>query len=161
MPQPKLPQRKSPRLAGYTYTRPGVYFVTICTHQRQHLFGKVVDEKMHLTPLGEVARGHLEKLPGHFPNLSLDGFVVMPNHVHAICVLQDDPKCRARLGSVVGSYKAGVTINARRGLTEVPPKIWQGRYHDHIIRDAESLSRIREYVQNNPLRWHLDTFYSE
>jgi REP element-mobilizing transposase RayT len=155
-----LPQRKSPRLTDFSYTQPGAYFVTICTHQRELLFGNVVDELMLLNSLGEIVYRHLQNLPTHYPNLAVDCFVVMPNHLHVAFVLRDDPELRPDLNNVVGNYKAGVTRTARRELDDVPPAIWQRSYHDHIIRDDEDFSRIREYVQTNPLRWHLDTFYS-
>lgn len=60
---------------------------------------------------------------------------------------------------MIGAYKGVVTKRALRDMAYHDP-IWQGRYHDHIIRDEKGLNMIREYVQNNPQRWALDTFYT-
>lgn len=82
-----LPQRKSPRLQGYDYSQPGAYFVTICTHQRLHCFGEVIEGSMNLNRLGEIASELWFALPQHHPGIELDAFVVMPNHIHGIIVL--------------------------------------------------------------------------
>jgi len=84
----------------------------------------------------------------------------MPNHVHGILFLRDEPTLTPQpLGIIVGNYKASVTREARRSLNQTDP-IWQSRYHDHIIRDEAALQMIRDYVQQNPQRWQVDTFYS-
>jgi REP element-mobilizing transposase RayT len=91
-------QRRSIRLKGYDYTRPGAYFVTLCAWQRQCLFGEVVDGEMRLNRLGEVVLHAWQDLPHHYPHLELGGFCVMPNHVHAIMILVEDDHRRG--GSV-------------------------------------------------------------
>ena len=85
------PQRKSPRLAGYDYTQSGAYFVTICTFQREHLFGDILDGEMRLNQLGEIAHQHWAALTSHFTDLELDAFVIMPNHLHGLPVLHNPP----------------------------------------------------------------------
>lgn len=158
-----FPQRKSPRLQGYDYSQSGAYFVTICTHQRSNFFGQIVNDVMHLNSWGGVAEDSWAQIPDHFPTVELDVYVVMPNHVHGILILDDVPTQKApTLGVVVGSYKAAVTraIN-RQGLNPEQWRIWQERYHDHIIRSDKTLSTLREYVANNPARWHEDKFYME
>jgi len=88
---PNIHHRRSIRLQGYDYTQPGVYFITICTHSRQCLFGEVVDGKMRLNALGNVARQCWLAIPEHFPHTALDEFIIMPNHVHGIIWIVDDP----------------------------------------------------------------------
>lgn len=159
-----FPQRKSPRLKGYDYSQSGAYFVTICTHQRQYLFGDIQNDAMHRNDLGRIADEELLLLPKRWQTVDIDLYVVMPNHIHAIIVLDtaetDGKNAVPTLGHVVGSYKAGVTRLARRdGLHE--GLLWQTRYHDHIIRSEKSLNYIRQYVHHNPARWEEDTFYSE
>lgn len=153
-----LPQRKSPRLPDYDYSSAGGYFVTICTHEKQHYFGKIQDSVMTLNTIGHTAHEHWLKTPQYFPSVQLSDYVVMPNHIHLILFLfeLDDPK--TTLGHVVGSYKAGVTriVRQQNGFTS---KLWQSSYHDHVIRNEADLNRIREYVQTNPARWEADTFY--
>lgn len=132
--------------------------------------------------MGSLAEVLWYTIPDHHPHVELDAFVVMPNHVHGIIVVgtpraasgdenggrsadRARPSDRARpvptetLGIIVGAYKSAVTraINQTMGLSA--PIVWQSRYHDHIIRSEPDLNRVREYVINNPARWHEDTFY--
>ncbi len=88
---PDIHHRRSIRLKGYDYSRSGAYFITICTHDRQCLFGEVVDGRMRLNALGEMARQCWQDIPRHFPHAALDAFVVMPNHVHGIVWIVNDP----------------------------------------------------------------------
>ena len=87
---PQKHNRRSIRLKGYDYTSPGSYFVTICTQDRVRLFGEVVDAEMQLNPYGRVVDTYLSRIPDHFPHVTLDAWVVMPNHVHAIITITDD-----------------------------------------------------------------------
>jgi putative transposase len=181
MTQEPLPQRKSPRLQGYDYSREGAYFVTICTHGRAYLFGDVVDNQMRLNDVGAIADETWYTIPLHHPHVELDAFVVMPNHVHGIIVIHRDSVGTGRapsvpippsalsipsfdttkqtLGVVIGAYKSAITkaVNRRMGLRA--PLMWQVRFHDHIIRDARELDIFRAYVADNPARWEQDTFY--
>jgi len=106
------PQRKSPRLKDYDYAQSGAYFVTLCTYQHRCLFGHVVNEEVHFSPLGRLAVAHMVAIPDHFPSAELDLWVVMPNHVHAIIVLHEDGS--VHLTDVIGNYKAAVTRAWRR-----------------------------------------------
>jgi len=133
----------------------------MCTDARRHFFGEVCDESMRLSPLGVLAHKEFEAAASNYPSVDIDAFVVMPNHVHVILVLHEHPERRPSLSRIVQFYKTGVTMKARRHVDVVPAVIWQRSFHDHIIRDDVGLSKIREYVQNNPLRWYLDKFYSE
>ena len=147
------PQRKSPRLQGYNYGTPGAYFVTICTHQRLHCFGEIKDGIMRLNDLGKMADNGWRDVPSHYREaVDIEVFVVMPNHVHAVIILHDVSH-RPQLATVVSAYKAGVTRRSQQR------PLWQGRYHDHIIRDEAALDHIRDYVIHNPERWELDTFF--
>lgn len=88
---PKIHRRRSTRLRHYDYTAPGFYFVTICTHQRQHLFGKICDRNMVTNDAGRAAHAHWQRLVQHFAHIRLDAFVVMPNHVHGIIQIVEWP----------------------------------------------------------------------
>lgn len=154
--QPNLPQRKSPRLQGYDYSSAGLYFVTICTFQRQHLFGEVQETTMHLNEVGGLAAQDWLALPAHYTTLTLDEYVIMPNHIHGILYLDPTTQNAPMLGTIIGTYKAGVS---RKANSILPGKIWQGRYHDHIIRHEKVLNYIRDYVIHNPARWQKDVFY--
>jgi REP element-mobilizing transposase RayT len=156
-------------LSKYDYSQPGEYFVTICTKDREGRFGEIVDGDMRMNDFGGIAQSRWNDLPNHYPNVKLDAFVVMPNHVHGIIVLTDESvgarsrrpntgagKPRPYLGNVVAylKYQSAKRINAIRGTPGVP--IWQRGYYDHIIRDQRSLERIREYIVTNPCRWKSD-----
>ncbi|MEO8607989.1 MAG: hypothetical protein ABI690_08915 [Chloroflexota bacterium] len=84
------PNRKSPRLPGYDYAQAGTYFVTICTAQRLHLFGKIFSDEMVYSPLGKIAVQCWHDIPDHFPSVALDLFVIMPNHVHGLVTITED-----------------------------------------------------------------------
>ncbi|MBD2293049.1 transposase [Anabaena sphaerica FACHB-251] len=84
---PDIHHRRSIRLKGYDYSQQGAYFVTICTHQRNCLFGEIVDSEMKLNTNGEIARGSWLSIPRHFQNVELDEFVIMPNHLHGIIII--------------------------------------------------------------------------
>ena len=152
-------QRRSMRLPGYDYTRPGAYFVTICA--LTHLFGRVRGEEMVLSPIGVIARECWEEIPNHFEQVRLDTYVVMPDHVHGILVFRDDPGrtpavgrvCSGSLGAVVRSFKSAVAarVHAVRGSRDHP--VWQRNYFDRIIRDTSDLERVRQYIRENPARW--------
>jgi len=84
---PDLHHRRSIRLQGYDYTKIGVYFVTICTFQREALFGDVIDGQMQLNRIGQIITSLWQAIPHHFLNVELDKFVLMPNHLHGIVII--------------------------------------------------------------------------
>lgn len=109
MPSDSLqPYRRSLRWRGYDYSQVGVYFVTICTEKRLCLFGEIQDTEMALNQAGEMLARQWLALPQRFPHISLDEWVVMPNHFHGIIVINENlgshPKCSV-LGAVVGAWK--------------------------------------------------------
>ncbi|HRF94147.1 MAG TPA: hypothetical protein PLZ51_03085, partial [Aggregatilineales bacterium] len=72
--------RKSPRLKGYDYSQENAYFVTICTHQQQHLFGYIEDEICNHSRIGKIAQLNWENIPTHYDHIALEEFIIMPNH---------------------------------------------------------------------------------
>ncbi len=162
-----MPKRKSPRLQGYDYTQPGAYFITICTHQRQHIFGHVKEDIMVLSDAGRIAEARWLALPEHHTLIELDAVIIMPNHMHGIVIIHGDPSppptrnhlMSKSLGTIVDSYKSSVTRHIRKALAGFENEIiWQARYHDHIIRSEADFNRIRTYVKYNPATWNDDTF---
>ncbi len=83
-------QRRSIRLQGYDYSRAGAYFITVCTQNRESLFGDIVNGAMHLNDTGRMVQQCWDDVPLHFPQVTLDAFVVMPNHIHGIVVMVGD-----------------------------------------------------------------------
>ncbi len=170
---PNRHHRRSIRLKDYDYRNVGAYFITICAYKRECLFGEVVDLEMRLNEYGEIIQDEWLKTETVRPNIELDEFVMMPNHLHGILVLNDNtgvshekPGATHRVaptgpqtgsvGAIVGQYKSIVTkrINKQRGTPGHP--IWQRNYHEHIIRDEDELNRIRFYIANNPAQWDSD-----
>ncbi len=136
-----MKDRKNIRLRNYNYSENGYYFVTIVAKLRQDLFlGKEKEIESELKDLETKTQG-----------LSLDYFVIMPNHVHLIFVLDE---CKLQLGEVVRRFKA--KVSHRFGLD-----MWQANYYEHVIRNDHALNKIREYIINNPAAEVLkfDQFY--
>ncbi len=171
---------ESARLKNWDYGWNAAYFVTICTHCREHYFGDIKDGRMHLSEIGQLANKYWLEIPKHFPFVELDAFVVMPNHVHGIITINKpnderdvetqnfaslpvEPQNKfgpqsQNLASIIRGFKIGVTKNARKIHADFA---WQSRYHDHIIRNNASLERIRDYIINNALNWQEDKFYNK
>jgi REP element-mobilizing transposase RayT len=148
-----LPNRKQLRLASFDYAAPGAYFVTICTDDRRCVLGTVDGEGVLLSPMGEIVRELWRMVPATSPGVAQDEFVVMPNHLHGIVILAEGAPS---LPQVIGRFKSLSTRRIRALPGEAQTRLWQRSCHEHVIRDDHSLSRIREYVANNPLKWHLD-----
>jgi len=157
----ELPQRKSPRLQGYDYATTGGYFVTICTDNKSHLFGEIVNGVMCLSDIGQVANRTWFTIPDVFVSVKLGDFVVMSNHCHGIIFLDEHPEYHPTLGNVIGNYKGTVTREVKRSLKSPPLPLWQSRFYDHIIRDEIDGLRIRKYIQNNVARWADDSLNDE
>jgi len=173
---PNSHHRRFIRLKGYDYTQPGAYFVTICTQNRACLFGEVVDGKMQVNNAGRMVQTVWDGIPVYYAGVSIDAFVVMPNHIHGIVILVGAAPCgRPPLGQaqgpaptiaislpdVVHRFKTMTTKQYADGVKQsgwspFPGQLWQRNYYEHIIRDEESLNCIRQYIADNPAQWALD-----
>ena len=163
-------QRRSIRLRSYDYTRAGAYFVTLCTKDRECIFGEAIDGQVRLTDMGRVADECWSWILQHFKSVLTDAYVVMPNHLHGVLVVEYRdvwaqhaaplPKPTGvnpgSLAAVVRSFKSAAAkrINEIRDTPGAP--VWQRNYFEHIIRDELSMERIRQYIIENPMRWPLD-----
>ncbi len=149
--KPEKPKRRRLPLADYDYAQTGAYFVTICTRSHANLFGAVLDGEMVRNDAGETVARCWDEIPRHFPEVELDAFVVMPNHVHGVLMLADEPvrAGHARpLHVIVGSFKSAVS--RRLG------SVWQRSYWERVVRSENELDQIRDYIEDNPLRWPVD-----
>jgi len=162
--------RKQSRLKGYDYAQEGAYFVTICTFGQMCLFGNIVDGKMTLNVTGKIVRVEWLKTPIVRSNITLDEFVVMPNHVHGIIVINRNtrrgvmhyaPTNQLRypsqiIGSIIRGFKSAITKRINE-ICNLPTRFaWQRNYDDHIIRNIVDLNHVRQYINNNPIKWDLD-----
>jgi putative transposase len=153
---PDFNHRQSIRLNGYDYSTSGAYFITICTHEREYLFGDIINETMELNAFGDIARSHWQQLSQHHPNIIMDESIVMPNHLHGIIVLESLMDYKKSISEIIRGFKtfSAKAINKERGLRGVP--VWQRNYYDRIIRNELELDRVRQYIINNPRNWDAD-----
>ena len=160
----------------------GAYFATICTRDMEHYFGEIVSGEMNMTEIGEYVQQCIKNIPQHNTYANVPAFVVMPNHVHLIVIIDDenaDSICRdvpwrvstfgknetmqtianqqGRLSTMIGGFKQSVTRYANANSISFA---WQTRFHDRIIRDCDEMNRIAEYIENNVARWESDEFHN-
>ncbi len=159
--------RRTTRLQTHDYTQAGAYFVTVCTWQRTHLFGEIVSGRVELSSRGQVVQEEWLRSTRIRPEIELDSFVVMPNHLHGILCLggQGVPassgvsrserphRACGSLGSVIAGFKQAVTLRVRRTQEAYGQRLWQRNYYEHVIRTVAELSAARRYIEENPLRW--------
>ena len=170
--------RRSIRLRGYDYAHPGAYFVTIRTVRHGILLGWNSDGIVVENGHGSIVRDCWLDLPNHYPHVSLDTFVVMPDHIHGIIVLLDaDRAGGARAGFKPAPTDGGASADAgvRHGLPEIVralktysarrinvrcgtpgSPVWQRGYYERIIRNERELDRTRKYIASNPRNWRTD-----
>lgn len=180
---PKIHHRQSIRLRGYDYSQPGSYFITLCTQNRECNLGEIMNGEMKFTVRGFIIDEFWSKIPDHFPNVELDEFVVMPNHIHGIIVINDEllgekniketntedgetntnteggetpPLRKTTLGQVVAYYKYQTTKIINQVDKTPGLRIWQRNYYDRIIRHGKILELARQYIFQNPFRWDKD-----
>ena len=155
----------------------GSYFITICTKDREHYFGEIVDEEMVLSDIGKYADEQFKNVTSHYPYAEIPLWTIMPNHVHAIVVidgnktksdrrvvetwraasLQDIANLQGWLSVVIGGLKSSITHFANENALNFA---WQPRFHDHIVRDTPEMNRIANYIENNVTNWVDDEFYT-
>ncbi|CAN5123371.1 transposase [soil metagenome] len=155
----------SNRLRVWDYSSNGYYFITICVKDRKCVLGEIKDKKMFLSDIGNIIKEEWFQTSKIRSNVSLDEFVIMPNHIHGILIINSNVETSRRdvstnkklqpnsLGSIVGQFKS---IATKRIRNIYPEFSWQPRYYDHIIRNEISLQSIREYIRWNPFKWEID-----
>jgi REP element-mobilizing transposase RayT len=163
---------ESTRLKDWDYSIPWWYYITICTKNNRYHFGKIKNGKMILNKLGEMVEEEWTRTKTLRSQVDLDYYVVMPNHIHGIVIIEGsehqivvethrDASLRTiknNLSDIIRGFKGSVTKRIRsKGYLNFA---CQPRFYDHIIRNENDLYRIRTYIQNNPLKWELDEYYS-
>jgi REP element-mobilizing transposase RayT len=177
------------RLQGYDYGANGCYFVTICTKNRIHYFGEIVNKtnvktdnypsietgnvetdnypSLRATEIGKIAEKFWLEIPNHFPFVDLDQYVIMPNHIHGILIFNKSveswqPNKFGRQSQNLGSVIRGFKSSLKRYANENNIDFaWQERFHDRIIRDIKGLDNVRTYIFNNPANWNDDELYEK
>jgi putative transposase len=164
----------SNRLKEWDYRTPGYYFVTICTKNRIPWFGNIDKDQMILSPIGGTIVQELQKTAHIRPNISIDTWIVMPNHIHTIIVIDEIPRVAVEtprrgvstkanwkpgtLGAIINQFKSICTKRIR--VAGYGDFSWQARFYDHIIRNEKSLENIRTYILGNPIKWTEDEYFT-
>ena len=167
-------ERKHIRLKDWDYSSEGVYFLTICCRERQPFFGKIINNEMICSEIGSIASQYWLEIPQHFPHVRLDDFVIMPNHIHGILILdylmvgtrhgvslqhanQFSRPLKNSVSVIINQYKSSVkrwcTKNGFIHFT------WQSRFYDQILHNEDSVARVRDYIFNNPKNWNSDELW--
>ena len=155
------------RMVGHDYSYPGYYFITMCTHERQNLFGNISNDVMAYSAAGDMIRQLIPESEQRFQNVVIDCSVVMPNHIHILLgmgVRVADEQSEETVSDVVKWVKSasvrryGVGVK-NQGWSRYEGKLWQQGFHDHIVRNDGELETLRSYVSNNIYTWEKDQFY--
>ncbi len=187
---PEIHQRRSIRLKGYDYSCTNLYFITVCTKNRESLFGYVEHTKMISSDAGIITEQCWQEIPTHYPNTKLHEHIIMPNHMHGIIqitnenvgvqdfepfqheTLQNDLSQNNHLQKInqyqkvipksIGSIVRGFKIGVTKWFRQNTEihNVWQKGFYEHIIRDEQSYFKISKYINNNPLTWQEDRYYA-
>jgi len=176
----------SARLPNWDYRWNGIYFITICPEGRNDYFGKISNRIMVLSEIGLLAQRIWNQIPTHFPFVDLDSFVIMPNHIHGILIIDKNEDIeynpdftiekdlgseidlitpvqqrfrdqgKNNVSSIIGSYKSAVSNQAHQLKSNFG---WQARFYDHIVQSDREFNRIRQYINDNPANWGKDKYF--
>ena len=151
--------RKPNRLKHYDYSLPGYYFITICTKKMKPIFGEVFNNVVELSLVGKIVLDCLLKIHVVYDDVEVDEFVIMPNHIHLILIIENyqktEDRSKMRVSKIIQQFKTAIT-------KQVKPKhssqitLWQRYFYDRIIRNERELYNIRKYIIENPIKWELE-----
>ena len=157
-----FPKRKDPRLEGFDYSKTGAYFLTICTQNRKNILGTIVGEGSplpRLSPYGIIVDKWIQKIPEKYPDVSVDRYVIMPNHIHILLSITNNDgrgNPSPTVDMIIGwlKYQASKEINIWQGSRK--DKIFQRSFFDHIVRNRDDYYEICKYILENPARWYYN-----
>ncbi|MGL5785330.1 MAG: transposase [Bacteroidales bacterium] len=157
-----LPIRKSIRWKEHAYDDNHLYFITICSSNKQKIFSEVINEQIVLSPIGEVIQKEWNRSFDLRDELTCPLFCIMPNHIHAIISIEGNKAKPAdqillirpkSISSFVIGFKSAVTsILKQSGFTQ---PVWQRNYYDRVIRDYNEYREIENYIIQNPAKWNF------
>ncbi len=152
-----FPKRKQIRIKDSDYTTAGAYFVTVCTKDRRSILSNIVGEGSplpQLTCFGEIADKWVKAIPQKYQGISVDCYVIMPDHIHLLLVIADDGRGdpSPTIETVMGWFKYQVTKEINKLNKSTGQKIFQRSFYDHVIRNEQDYCEISEYIENNPLK---------
>ena len=159
----ELPRRKQNRLRNHNYSQNGIYFITICVKDRHNMLGEITvgDAPLHvsnclLSNYGEFVDAQIQKISTIYPHVSVENYVVMPNHIHMLLVLKSGTRrgaspTKACIPQIVQTLKSITTKQFGFAM-------WQCSYHDHIVRNEAEYLKIWQYISENPAKWYSDCY---
>ena len=167
--------RKHLRIKEYDYSQQGIYFVTICSYQKENIFCSIdksiqsinyddieLDKFIHLTKVGNILNDSINQIINIYQNVNIIKYTIMPNHIHILLEFMDIPKNEhgtKDLSKIVGSLKRYVSKEFNNDKIK-KQEIWQKSYYEHIIRSEKEFNEILEYIIYNPLKWELDEYHN-
>ena len=173
----ELKKRKTPRYQSFDYNSSGVYFITICTQNRRCILSRIVGTgvldclQIELTKYGQIADKYIKQLNDFYNHLSVEEYVIMPNHIHLLLWVKENKNANEN-----GRSRTPVPTNIERANSacsqfvstfkrfcnkEYGENIWQARFNDHVIRNREDYEKHVKYIYENPIRWYYDELYTE
>ena len=181
---PDIHNRKSIRLKDYDYSQSGLYFITICTQNKEHIFGEIINDtvgagfscpdnineaKIILSEYGKIIENEIKKLNKKDPTISCEEYVIMPNHIHFIIDIKNNVKTKIgredpapTIGEIIGYYKF-ITTKQYNEILEIKNekyiKLWQRNYYENIIKNEKTYLMVSEYIKNNLLKWTDDKYF--
>ena len=178
---PAIHNRRSIRIPGYDYAAEGMYFITICVQDRKPFLGRISDGVTVLNEIGIIVDETWRWLADQYDHVELGPYVVMPNHIHGIIMLEADEgvsrnapticsvsqtpsvamEPRKPIGRLIGAFKTVSTKKVNAVLGTPGDVLWQRNYWEHVIRNETSFGKIVEYIENNPATWQQDQLFAE
>lgn len=169
----RLPKRKNIRLKDFDYGSNGYYFITLCIHNMEHLFGTVDNGKMQLNEYGFIVDNNINVMANYRAEISITNYCIMPNHIHLlmgicreriVCVPSEN-RTKMEIPKIIQQFKACVTKQCNEicnnGTHTMRSLQWKKSYYEHIVRNEQDYKEIYEYIENNPLKWELDKYYNK
>jgi REP element-mobilizing transposase RayT len=166
---PERHWRQTIRKPEWDYGGPGHYFVTICSFDRELIFGEIDNGEVFLSEIGHIVERTWLEITDANPTVQLDSHIVMPNHLHGIIIIPPNNwskqanatggrpagAARGSLGAILGRFKSTATRRVNLLPNVGTSTLWQRGYHDRVIPD-DALDRARQYIHNNPSNWLRD-----
>ena len=165
----EFPKRKRTRLEHYDYSSYGAYFITLCTKDRRQILSKIVGvdvlgdpNNVKLLPFGTIADKYINKMSDFYENITVEKYVIMPNHIHLLLFIHTDGSPRTSTPTKQTSAISHFISTFKRFCNkDFGNNIWQRGFHDHVIRGREDYEEIIKYICENPIKWQFDELYSE
>lgn len=160
----KFTPRKRNRLEKHDYSSPGAYFITICTDKHKYLFWQenngnqlTSDHISNLSEYGQIVDKAINDIPIYYPFVSVDKYVVIPNHIHILLRIHTDEEGRPMVAPTISTI-----VQQTKGIVskQIGHSVWQKLYYDHVIRNNNDYDEIWNYIDKNPQKWKEDKFFN-